>query len=340
VSGEQGAGLVRLHVDATDAGQRLDRLLAASGAVVSRARAQALLRAGDVRVGGVPRKASYVVRVGDVVEAPVGSAAPARSHPGFPLPEPLSIEILYEDGDLLVVNKAPGIVVHPAPGHLRGTLVNALLHHLEGAPAAGDPARPGIIHRLDKDTSGVLVVAKTAAAHVALSSQFRDRTVRKEYVAVVRGRMPAREGNIDQPIGRHPHERKRMSVRTRRGRASATRYAVSEDDAVASVVRLFPTTGRTHQLRVHLAAIGHPIVGDRTYGRQRTSQRRASDPLLNTLARFPRQALHAEVLEFSHPRTGDRVCVRAPLPADLRALVVALRGPRAKRRDDVRKTAP
>jgi 23S rRNA pseudouridine1911/1915/1917 synthase len=330
--------VVRLQVDATGAGQRLDRLLAASGAVVSRARAQALLRAGGVRVGGVPRKASYVVRVGDVVEAPVGSAAAVRSHPGLPLPEPLSIEILYEDGDLLVVNKAPGIVVHPAPGHWRGTLVNALLHHLHVAPAAGDPARPGIVHRLDKDTSGVLVVAKTASAHAGLSDQFRERTVRKEYVAVVRGRMPAREGIIDQPIGRHPHERKRMSVRTRRGRTSATRYTVREDNAVASVVRLFPTTGRTHQLRVHLAAIGHPIVGDRTYGRQRASQRRASEPLLDILARFPRQALHAEVLEFSHPRTGERVCVRAPLPADLSALLGTLRRARPKR-DDVRKTS-
>lgn len=317
--------VVRVVATAADEGLRLDKLLAASGSVGSRARAQALLRAGNVSVDGVPRKASYSVRPGDVVEARM---PPASASPGgavTPEAEPLPLDILYEDTDLLTLNKAPGLVVHPAPGHWRGTLVNALVHHMGDVPAGGSPGRPGIVHRLDKDTSGVLLVAKTAAAHERLAVQFKERTVRKEYVAVVRGRMPAHEGTIDRPIGRHPRLRQRMSVRTRRGRQSMTRYVVKDDYAAASVVRLFPTTGRTHQLRVHLATIGHPIVGDAVYGRARGQRHGAGGSVAAALAGFPRQALHAACLEFTHPRTGERMRVRAPLAPDLRRLLAVLR---------------
>ncbi len=324
MSGEGALGreLVRLVASAAESHQRLDKVL--GGKLGSRAQAQALLRAGLVRVDGLARKASYLVRVGDVVEAvrdleasPGGAAAPAA--------EALPLDVLYEDRDVLVVNKAPGMVVHPAPGHPRGTLVNALVHHLGARPAGGAPARPGIVHRLDRDTSGVLLVAKTLAAHESIALQFRQRTVRKEYVAVVRGRMPAREGVIDRPIGRHPRERKRMSVRTYRGRAALTRYVVHRDYGVASVLRLHPHTGRTHQLRVHLAAVGHPVVGDRVYGGSGGRHRGARASLLDALARFPRQALHAARLEFVHPGTGGTLRVEAPLPADMRGLVALLR---------------
>jgi 23S rRNA pseudouridine1911/1915/1917 synthase len=316
-----GGELIRLVASAAESRQRLDKVL--GGKLGSRAQAQALLRAGLVRVGGLARKASYIVRAGDVVEA-VRDLAVSAGPGAAPAPEALPLEVLYEDRDLLLVNKAPGMVVHPAPGHPRGTLVNALVHHLGTRPAGGAIARPGIVHRLDRDTSGVLLVAKTLGAHESLALQFRQRTVRKEYVAVVRGRMPAREGLIDRPIGRHPRERKRMSVRTHRGRAALTRYVVHRDYGVASVVRLHPHTGRTHQLRVHLAAVGHPVVGDRVYGGSGGRGRGARAAMLEALAQFPRQALHAARLEFVHPGTGETLRVEAPLPADMRELVALL----------------
>jgi 23S rRNA pseudouridine1911/1915/1917 synthase len=315
---------VRIVVDPTHAGQRLDQLLASSGAVVSRARAQALLRDGLVQVHGVPRKASYVTRVGDVVDAAI-TRVPTEAHRATPRPAAMPLDILYEDEGVLAINKAAGVVVHPAPGHWEGTLVNAVLHHLGAAPATGDPLRPGIVHRLDKDTSGVLLVAKTPEAHVCLAAQFHDRAVEKHYVAVVRGRVSASEGLIDRPIGRHPSERQRMSVRTRRGRIATTQFRVVERFARATLVSLAPTTGRTHQLRVHLAAIGHPIVGDRLYGRVRAAGRSVRESTEQELAAFPRQALHADAITFAHPRTGDRVEIRAPLAADLRDLLIVLR---------------
>jgi 23S rRNA pseudouridine1911/1915/1917 synthase len=307
---------LHIVVDAERAGQRLDQLLAASGAVVSRARAQALVRAGHVRVGNVPRKASYMVRAGDVVDAAVAAAPDPAERTALPRPERLPLEVLYEDAELIAINKAAGVVVHPAPGHWEGTLVSAILYHLGGAPAGSDPTRPGIVHRLDKDTSGVLLVAKTADAHELVASQFRRRTIRKRYVAVAWGRMPLGEGTIDRPIGRHPTERKRMSVRTRRGRQSATRYRVVESHAVASVL---------HQLRVHLAAVGHPIVGDRVYGRSRDRRRGKHGTLVGVLGAFPRQALHAEVLGLVHPRTGEPIELKAPLPDDMQRLLGQLR---------------
>lgn len=315
---------LRIVVDASGAGQRLDQLLASSGAVVSRARAQALLRDGLVRVQGVPRKASYVLRPGDVVDASITITPVSSSARAAPQPEARPLDVLYEDDDLLAINKMAGVVVHPAPGHWEGTLVSAVLHHLGAAPATGDPMRPGIIHRLDKDTSGVLVVAKTPEAHVRIAAQFRDRLVHKQYVAIARGRFPANEGTIERPIGRHPRERQRMSVRSRRGRVATTRYRVVERHAGATFVRLFPTTGRTHQLRVHLAAIGCPVVGDRIYGRGRTT-RRGGEEIEQVLASFPRQALHAESIAFAHPRSDDRIEIRAPLAQDLQALLAAVR---------------
>jgi len=214
---------------------------------------------------------------------------------------------------VIAINKAPGMVVHPAPGRWQGTLVNALLHRWGRLPASDD-ARPGIVHRLDRDTSGVMVIARTPAALEHLARQFHDRTVAKRYLAVVRGVVRRDELVIDAPIGRHPTERKKMSTRTRRGRAALTRVRVLERFAGATLVEAAPETGRTHQIRVHLAACGHPIVGDAVYGGGR-------DP---TVA-IARQALHAESLAVTHPQSGARLRVVAPLWPDMARLLVTLR---------------
>ncbi len=223
-------------------------------------------------------------------------------------PEPIPLTILYEDDWLLVVDKPPGMVVHPAPGHWHGTLVNALLHHWHGARPGLDPLRPGIVHRLDKDTSGVLVIAKDAATLADLGAQFRKREIDKQYLAFVWGRLRSEKGTVAEPIGRHPVHRNRMAVR-RSGREAVTRFEVVERLANATVLRLFPQTGRTHQIRVHLAAIGHPILGDTVYGRTR-----------NRELRVPRQALHAEKISLRHPHSGARISFTAPLADDLVAL--------------------
>ena len=234
-------------------------------------------------------------------------------------PEDVPLVVLYEDAHVLAVDKPPGMVVHPAPGARRGTLVNALAHRLGVLAGVGPADRPGIVHRLDRDTSGVLLVARTAPALEALARQFRERSVEKRYLAIVRGRVAKASGTIDQPIGRHPRERKRMSVHGQRARTAVTRWQVLERFAAATLVRLAPETGRTHQLRVHLAALGHPVLGDEVYGRGRAT--RAAPPELAC----SRQALHAEELRFVHPVSGERVVVRAALPRDLEDVLARLR---------------
>ena len=232
-------------------------------------------------------------------------------------PSPCPAVPANEGPRFIAVDKPAGMVVHPAPGARRGTLVAALAHRLGTIAGPGAPDRPGIVHRLDRDTSGVMLVARTAAVLEGLARQFRDRTVEKRYLAVVRGRLAAASGTIDRPIGRHPRERKRMSVHSRRGRAAVTRWRVLERFRGATLVRLAPETGRTHQLRVHLAALGHPIVGDRVYGRPG----RGGEGALTCA----RQALHAEEIRFAHPVTGAPVVVRAALPQGLESLLARLR---------------
>ena len=307
---------VVLVVPPDAAGRRLDRVVAAARGVGTRSQAKQLIDAGCVRVDGMVRKASHAVRPGERVE--IAARAP---EPSAIEPEALPLVVLHEDADLLAIDKAAGMVVHPAPGARRGTVVHALAHRLGALPAAGEAERPGIVHRLDRDTSGVLLVARTPAALEGLARQFRERSVEKRYLAVVHGRVARASGTIDRPIGRHPRERKRMSVRSRRPRAAVTYFEVLERLPGATVLRLQPRTGRTHQLRVHLAALGHPIVGDRVYGARSRGRGRA----LTVLAEFPRQALHAEEIRFRHPATGAPLAVRAPLPPDLMSLLAVLR---------------
>jgi 23S rRNA pseudouridine1911/1915/1917 synthase len=303
-----------LGTPAAAAGLRLDRFLADAPGVGTRSQAKRLIDEGRVWVDGRCGKAAQRLRA----EARVEVALAARPTPSL-TPEPVPLAILYEDDDLVAIDKPAGMVVHPAPGRPGGTLVNALVHRWGRAPQVGHPSRPGIVHRLDRDTSGVLLVARTPAVLEGLARQFRERAVEKHYLALVHGLLRAPTGTIDRPIGRHPRARQRMSVRSRRGRAALTRWTVLERLPGATLVRLEPETGRTHQLRVHLAALGYPIVGDPVYGGRRG--RRSASPLGD----FPRQALHAEQIGFVHPGTGVRLTVRAPLPPDLEALLAALR---------------
>lgn len=307
-AGPEAGEVRRLRVPAEAAGARLDRYLAdASG--LTRARVQALIAAGHVRVGGTLRKASALLRGAEEITLTLPPPAPSALQP-----EPIPLEILYEDRDLLVLNKPAGLVVHPAAGHRSGTLVNALLHRYPRLQGIGGVGRPGLVHRLDRDTSGCLVVAKTAAAHEALSRQFKARQITKTYLAVVRGRVRQRGGRITAPIGRDLRDRKKMGIRTARGREAVTAFRVVRESPGATLLEVSPETGRTHQIRVHLASLGHPVVGDALYGGRRERGGRAA----GAGPAAARQLLHAWRLAFAHPRTGEAVVVEAPPPADLR----------------------
>ena len=278
-------------------GCRLDRFLAEQELGLSRARVQQLIREGCVTLNGGPTKPSAVVRRGDRVAVDIPPPKPLSARP-----ERMPLDIAYEDGELVVVNKPAGLTVHPAPGHSEGTLVNGLLWLYPDLPGIGGRQRPGIVHRLDKDTSGLIAVAKTEEAHRSLSEQIQDRRVRKGYTALVAGVVAEEEGVIDAPIARDPRHRKRMAV-VEGGRASRTGFVVKRRFDSATLVEVFPTTGRTHQIRVHFASLGHPLVGDALYGGRRDM--------------LDRQFLHAHLLGFEHPQSGEWVEFRSALPMDL-----------------------
>jgi 23S rRNA pseudouridine1911/1915/1917 synthase len=312
-----GPRRIAVVAGAEAAGERLDRFLTTRAAIGTRSRVKQLVDAGCVRVDGAVRKAGFVLRAGMRVVVDVPAPPPSAIEP-----EALPLTVLYEDADLLAIDKPPGMVVHPAPGARRGTVVNALLHRTRAIAAVGEASRPGIVHRLDKDTSGVLLVARTPEALEGLARQFRARSIEKHYVALVHGAMRAEQGTIDRAIGRDPRDRKRMSVRSRRGRSALTRWTVRERLPGATLLDVLIETGRTHQIRVHLASAGHPLVGDGVYGgRRRAGVREASD----VIAACPRQALHAARLACVHPRSGERLLLEAPLPPDLVAVVEGLR---------------
>lgn len=300
-------GLAHLVVAPQEAGERLDRYLAARLSGLSRSRAQHLIRTGAVLVNDRPALPSYPCRAQDRIQVtflPEPEPAPA------PAPQSLPLEIVYEDESLMVVIKPPGMVMHLAPGHSADTLANALLHHRPELACVGpDPARPGIVHRLDKDTSGLLVVAANPTAYRALQAAFARRAVDKRYMALVYGRPTPPQAAIEAPIGRDAANRLRMAVVFQGGRYARTEYRTLQSWRDASLLEVNLLTGRTHQIRVHLASIGHPVVGDRTYGR-----RRESIPA-------PRQMLHAARLAFRHPEHGVDLAFEAPLPHDLRQVL-------------------
>lgn len=303
-----------LRIGPEHAGLRLDAFLAAQFEDWSRARLQKLIENEDILVNGKVSKSSYKLREHDEIEVEL----PPPATTGF-APENIPIDIVYEDDTLLVVNKPAGLVVHPAAGTPSGTLANALAYHFQQLPGSGTGLRPGIVHRLDRDTSGLLVVAKTEAALENLSDQFRDRTVFKSYVALVHGRMRTDAGRIDQPIARDPSNRTRMAV-VRGGRNALTLYRVRRTYDRFTLLDVELKTGRTHQIRVHLAWLKHPVVGDETYGAGRDNT--ILDPQLRARIRnLNRQFLHAEKLAFVHPATKEIVRLESPLPAELSDLL-------------------
>jgi 23S rRNA pseudouridine1911/1915/1917 synthase len=299
-----------LRIGPEHAGLRLDAFLASQLENWSRARLQKLIENEDILVNGKVAKPSYKLREHDEIEVEL----PPPATTGF-APENIPIDVVYEDETLLVVNKPPGLVVHPAAGTPSGTLANALAYHFQQLPDAGTGLRPGIVHRLDRDTSGLLVVAKTESALENLSDQFRDRTVFKSYVALVHGRVQSNSGRIDQPIARDPSNRTRMAV-VRGGRNSLTLYRVRRTYDRFTLLDVELKTGRTHQIRVHLAWLKHPVVGDETYAAGRDNT--IPDPQLRIRIRnLNRQFLHAEKLAFVHPVTKEIVRFESALPAGL-----------------------
>ena len=308
-----------LKIESEFAGLRLDAFLASQIEGWSRARLQKLIENEDVLVNGKPSKPSYKLREGDDVEVELT----ATSTVAF-APENIPIDIVYEDDTLVVVNKPAGLVVHPAAGTPSGTLANALAYHFQQLPDSGAGVRPGIVHRLDRDTSGLLVVAKTEAALENLSDQFRDRTVFKSYVALVHGRVLSDSGKIDQPLARDASNRTRMAV-VRGGRNALTLYRIRRSFERFTLLDVDLKTGRTHQIRVHLAWIKHPVVGDETYGGGRDNT--IQDPQLRARVRnLKRHFLHAEKLAFTHPATKELVKFECPMPADLSELLALLPG--------------
>jgi 23S rRNA pseudouridine1911/1915/1917 synthase len=303
-----------------EAGARLDQFLAARLPALSRSQIQRLIREGHVQVEAAKSwRASTPVHAGLVARVSIPAPAPAT-----PQPEALPLTVLYDDDDLVVIDKPAGLVVHPSAGHATGTVVNALLHHVGGLSGVGGSQRPGIVHRLDRGTSGVMVVAKHDRAHRELARQFHDREVGKEYVALVWG-TPTRGQRVATPIGRDPRHRLKMSSRSTRARPAVTDLLEVEPFRGVSLVRIAIGTGRTHQIRVHLSESGHPIVGDELYGQAK----RTLPAHLRALAGLARPFLHAARLTFAHPGDGRRLAFEAPLPPDLAGLLKTLReGPR------------
>lgn len=307
--------------DESASGQRLDVVVSSLIPSCSRSIAASLILSGKITVQDNVKKPGYRVRCGDKISGTIPDPEPGRY-----LPEPIELDVLHEDADIIVINKPPGIVVHPAPGHYSGTIVNALLFHCHDLAGIGGEMRPGIVHRLDKDTSGVLVAAKNDFAHAFLSFQFKERKIKKKYVALVYGSMEQDSGSIVLPIGRHTSDRKKMSVVTRKPRIAETYWKVVERLGVVSLISIDLKTGRTHQIRVHCSAIKHPVVGDQVYGHTRikapNTNNREKQELLKSVKR---QMLHAWRIRFCHPSTKKTMEFEAPIPNDMAELIDSLK---------------
>jgi len=305
---------MRIRAGGDDAGARIDRF-ASEKTGVTRSQVRRLIEEGSIRVNGKTVKPNYRVKAGDEVEITLPEKPPDAL-----VPEDIPIDILYGDEHVAVVNKPAGLVVYPAAGHPSGTLMNALRFRLGELRAPGGPLRPGVVHRLDRDTSGVMVVALSEEAYHSLVEEFGRREIKRSYVALLWGRVKGDNGRITLRVGRSMADRKKMSVRTRRGKEAETTWEVLERFDAATLIGAKLATGRTHQIRVHMASAGHPVLGDRTYG-HKTSLAIEGKRKLS----FPRQMLHAKVLEFRHPATGLKMRFTSPIPEDMKTAIEELR---------------
>ena len=309
-----------IQISAKDQGRRIDQFLSETNLHLSRSQAKKLIEEGTILLNNQKTKPSAHIKSGDLISGRLPKPEPLSLEP-----EPLPLPILYEDSSIIVIDKPAGMVVHPAAGNTSGTLVNALLHHCKDLAGINGVLRPGIVHRLDRETSGVMVVAKDDEAFHQLARQFKNRLVEKVYLAVAHGIFKQDEGLIDTPIGRHPVQRKQMSTRTRKGKTAMTRWKVLERFGPLAFLEIYPQTGRTHQIRVHLSSLGHPILGDPLYGKKGKPGSIQDAILRECVKRMNRQALHAHRLGFNHPRTGDKVQFVAPIPQDMEGTLECLR---------------
>ena len=302
--------------------QRIDKFLSFHNSTLSRSFIQRLIDKGSITVSGKAVKSSYKLRSGDYIKIEIPELEPLSVKP-----EPIPLDIVYEDESVIVINKPAGMVVHPAAGNYSGTLVNALLYHCKNTLSGiGGVERPGIVHRLDKDTSGLLMAAKSDFAHHHLSKQLKDRTIVRKYLALVRGDIKEDSKKIEMTIGRHVSDRKKMSVKTKKGRVAITEFNVIERFGNYTLLEVKLKTGRTHQIRVHLSAIGHPVAGDRVYGgRQKTDDRRQTTEIRSQIS-IQRQMLHAAILGFIHPKTGKYLEFNVPISDDMNGILNFLRG--------------
>lgn len=302
--------VLRFFVEDEEQDIRIDQYLAERCGHLSRSYLQKLMKAGAVLANGKPVKASYKVNEGEVISCNVPKAVEPEI-----LAEPMALDILYEDKDIILINKPKGMVVHPAPGHPSGTLVNGLLYHCQGdLSGINGVMRPGIVHRIDKDTTGVLVACKNDAAHRVLAEQLKEHSITRRYYAIVHGGFSADEGVVDAPIGRHPVDRKKMSINEKNGKRAVTHYRVLERLGNFTWIECRLETGRTHQIRVHMASIGHPLLGDTVYGPEKCP-----------IKQLEGQTLHAGVLGLNHPKTGEYMEFTAPLPDYFQQLLGKLR---------------
>ncbi len=318
---EQGR-TISFIAETADTDTRIDQYLASNLKELTRSRIQSLIKEENVKVNNNPVKTSYRLKAGDEIALSIPPSSPYLLNP-----EPLAFSIIYEDSSIIVLDKPPGLVIHPAPGHESGTLVHGLLHHCNDLSGIGGVLRPGIVHRLDKDTSGILVVAKNDNAHNFLSTQFKNSEVNKKYIALVHGIPGNSEGTIDLPISRHPVKRKEMAVApSSKGKNAFTKWKIQEILADKfALLSITIKTGRTHQIRVHMSHIGHPVVGDPVYGFKNTWWKKNTSYPKETVESINRQMLHSENLGFLHPDTREYIEFKSPVPVDMSRLIENLK---------------